>query len=119
MSTLDGIDLQLYINKILPRLAQDEWPPAVCEAAANVSCEVDDHGRGLVTYASVRSWGAIAIDALALKDFRWPENGETPAGYDPIRDRTPEGVEALIRAHLRYMKPQIEDAIKQLRQDAS
>ena len=115
MSTLDGIDLQIHINKIFRNVMQEEWPPDVCEATADAYCEVVDHCRGLVTFASIGGSYTIATDGLV----RWPPSGATPTGYDRIQDRTPAGIEAQIRVHLRYMKPRLENVLRQARQGAS
>jgi hypothetical protein len=107
MPDLDGVGLQLYINEALPALREEVWAPDVQAAVTSASCEVCDHGRGLVTYAEVGNSYAVS-----LGQWRWPPSGATPADYDVIRDRTPDGIKNMIRDHLRHMTTQIKLAVE-------
>lgn len=95
---LEGNDLQIYINKILPELAKEEWPDHVRSAVRAFDAEAIDHKRRLITYADVGRSTSVVMEHIDHPPER-------------IESRTREAVAQILREQLRALIPQIEDAI--------
>ena len=78
---LHGNDLQFHASKAVEELVPEILPQAIREAVTSVTSEVEDHGRCLVTIANI---------GMSYRSV----------GPDQITDRTPGGMQSMVRRHL-------------------
>lgn len=105
MQELSGLELEEFVNTEVDKLARELWPPSIYEvASAQLSAEVVDHGRGLVTSTLVGRSMVVSIGHP-------PASGEDVVRYERIEVRTKESLRGLLASQLRALVPKIQDAL--------
>lgn len=108
MDVLEGAELQAFVSGEVRQIAKEVWPERVYLAAIeDLTSEVVDHGRGLVTSTVVGRSIAISVG-----EFR---SGENTVRYERIDDRSRAGVRALLNSQLKAMETQIDLALQDSR----
>ena len=83
-----GNELPVYVTAKFNALRERLWPPHVANAVKAAGCDIEDHQRGL------RSWAHVGSETISL-----PGKGSDPslADYDAIRERTRPALDAQLR----------------------
>jgi hypothetical protein len=94
-----GNDLPAYVTAKFEELTKRWWPEHVQKAVQSAGCDVEDHQRGL------RSWANLGAETIVV-----PVKGSDPtvADHYPIRERTLSALDEQIRQLVNALRHDIE-----------
>lgn len=94
-----GRDLPTYVSAKFEELTRRLWPEYVQKAVKSAGCDVEDHQRGL------RSWANLGADTIVI-----PVKVNEPGivDYYPIRERTLSALDEQIWRLVRSLSHDIE-----------